>query len=191
MTLLGRRPSTGLLAIDLENYVAHEREVSVWGFPHFVRYLRAIIYKLTPLPHRCTEIVLDAAAPVLASGQPDTLHRFMTTSPNNTSPAKVSREAANAICGVIGAWAGYSPDGVSRLRTDDDKYQCARDYVRQIENAALNVGLTRNDLCECAVDANSDAPVETNRRDAAVAAMTAGHFRLAHEIVTDAPRDPN
>jgi hypothetical protein len=190
MTLM-RRPPTGDLVRDLESYMANERELGVWGFPHFVRYLRALIYRLSPRPHRCTEAVLDAAAEVLADGQPDTLHRFMTTPPDNHSPARVSRDAANAICEVIGCWAGYSPDGVSRLRDDETKYQRAKDAVHKVESAALDVGLTMNDLMECAITANSDAEVDANRRDAAMAAMTAGHFKLAHEIVTDAPREKN
>jgi hypothetical protein len=48
-----------------------------------------------------------------------------------------------------------------------------------------------NDLMECAVAANSDTEIDPNRRDAALAAMSAGHFKLAHDIVTDAPREKN
>jgi hypothetical protein len=186
-----RRPSTGNLVQDLEVYLANERELGVWGYPHFVRYLRAIIYKLTPLPHRCTKTVLDAAAEILAEGRPGALNRLMTTPPNNHSPARVSRDAANAICEVIGHWAGFHTDGVMRHRDEETKYQRAKDAVHKVESAALGVGLTLNDLCECAVAANSDAVIDPNRRDAAMAAMSVGHFKLAHEIVTDAPREKN
>jgi hypothetical protein len=78
-----------------------------------------------------------------------------------------------------------------RLRDEDEKYQRAKNAVHQIENAALNVGLTMNDLMECAVTANSDVEVDPNRRDAALAAMSVGHFKLAHDIVIDAPREKN
>jgi hypothetical protein len=190
MTLM-RPPPTGDLVRDLESYMANERELGVWSYPHFVRYLRAIIYKLTPLPHRCTRAVLDAAAEILADGRPDALNRLMTTPPDNHSPARVSRDAANAVCEVIGCWAGLHLDGVMRLRDEDEKYQRAKNAVHQIESAALNVGLTMNDLMECAVTANSDIEVDPNRRDAALAAMSVGHFRLAHDIVIDAPREKN
>ncbi|MEI6172021.1 MAG: hypothetical protein WCQ45_06065 [bacterium] len=190
MTLMRPR-LTGNLVQDLENYMAKERELGVWSYPHFVRYLRAMIYTLTPLPHRCTEAVLDAAAEILAEGRPGALQRFMTTPPTTPGPSRVSREAANAICEVIGCWAGYTPDGVSKLRDEESKYQRAKAAVHKVESAALDVGLTMNDLMACAVTANSDVEIDANRRDAAMAAMSAGHFKLAHEIVTDAPREKN
>jgi len=183
---------TGDIVRDLETYLAHEREIGVWGFPHFVRYLQAIIVKLTPQPHRCTEAVLDAAAEVLASNKPGLLQRFMTTPPH-THPktrAVVSREAANAICEVVGCWAGW--DGTNRAKhRDGHGYEQAKAAVRGIESAALDVGLTVNDLMECAVDAHGAEEIDANRRDAAIAAMSAGHFKLAHEIATDAPREKN
>jgi hypothetical protein len=190
MTLM-RPSSTGNLARDLESYMANERELGVWSYPHFVRYLRAIIYKLTPLPHRCTKTVLDAAAEILADGRPGALNRLMTTPPDNHSPARVSRDAANAICEVIGCWAGLHLDGVMRLRDEESKYRRAKDAVHKVESAALAIGLTLNDLCECAVAANSDAEIDPNRRDAALAAMSVGHFKLAHDIVIDASREKN
>ena len=190
MTLI-RPPSTGNLVQDLEAYLANERELGVWSYPHFVRYLRAMILKLTPQPHRCTEAVLDAAAEVLADGRPGALQRFMTTPPHEPGRGRVARKAANAICEVIGYWASYCPDGVMRIRDEEQKYQRAKGAVHEIEVAARAVGLTMNDLMECAVSANSDVEVDMNRRDAAIAAMSAGHFKLAHEIVTDAPREKN
>lgn len=180
---------TGLLSLDLENYVAHEREIGVWSFPHFVRYLRGIIYKLTPQPHHCSLAVLDAAADILAKGEPGVMTQLMSNPPSNhRSPARVAREAANAIVEVIGHWAGW--DGHVKLRGDDyitaaeRAYERAKAAVRQIESKALDVGLTVSDLMACAVDANSDQVVSADRRDAALAAFSAGHFRLGHEIAT-------
>lgn len=173
--------------------MARERELGVWSFPHFVRYLRAIIVRLTPQPHRCTEEALDAAAQVLATNEPALLQRFMTTPPHAhpKTRAVLSREAANAICEVIGCWAGWNGAHNAKFRDDAHGYEQAKNAVRRIESDALDLGLTVNDLYECAVEANTDEDVDANRRDAAIAAMSAGHFKLAHEIATDVPRDKN
>lgn len=204
-------PRTGDLVRDLESYMRKERELGVWGFPHFVRYLRAIIVRLTPQPHRCTEAVLDAAAVVLEANTGALLNRLITTPPGGNRPARMgmhaesrahlSRLAANAICEVIGCWAGHDPQpglsaGVKFHDTPDERAishanERAKSIVRAIESAAIDVGLTMNDLFECAVEAFADEVVDPNRRDAAVAAFQAGHFKLGHDIVTDAPRDKN
>jgi hypothetical protein len=191
MTLM-RPPPTGDLVRDLERYMANERELGVWSYPHFVRYLRAMIYKLTPQPHRCTLAVLDAAAEVLADGRPGLLQKLMTTPPHNESPAHVSREAANAICEVICLWGNW--DVINRAKTRDAEiaYQKAKGHVHEVELAALRYGgLTMDDLCQCAVAANSDTEIDVNRHDAALAAMTAGHFKLAHEIATSTNKGEN
>jgi len=204
-------PRTGDLVRDLESYMRKERELGVWGFPHYVRYLRALIIRLTPQPHRCTIEVLDAAEQMLAANTGGLLNKLITTPPGGHRPARMgtvaasrahlSRLAANAICEVIGCWAGHDPQpglaaGVKFRDTADDRAashanERAKSIVRTIESAALDIGLTMNDLMECAVDAFSDADVDVNRRDAAVAAMQAGHFKLGHEIITDAPRAKN
>jgi len=204
-------PRTGDLVRDLESYMRKERELGVWGFPHFVRYLRAIIVRLTPQPHRCTIEVLDAAEQCLAANTGGLLNALITTPPGGSRPvrmgtqaqsrAHLSRCAANAICEVIGCWAGHDPQpglsaGVKFHDTSDAQaashaYERAKSIVRAIESNALDIGMTMNDLLECAVDAFSDTDLDANRRDAAVAAMQAGHFKLGHEIVTDAPRDKN
>lgn len=176
-------PRTGDLVRDLESYMAREREIGVWGFPHYVRYLRAITLKLSPQPHRCTEAVLDAAAQVLATGKPALLQRLMTTLPERRGPSRVAREAANAICEVIGAWAGWDAHAVAKLRAGDVSPR-AYDAVKRIEQAAMTEGrLTPDDLYVCACDAFSDEDVDDDRRDAAVAAMSAGHFNLGREII--------
>ena len=206
-------PRTGDLVRDLESYMRKERELGVWGFPHFVRYLRAIIVRLTPQPHRCTEEVLDAAAVVLAADKGALLTRLMTTPPGGSRPARteskpasrahLSRCAANAICEVIGCWAGHDPQAglAAGVKFHDNAaghatshaYERAKSIVRAIENDALDIGMTMGDLMECAVDAFAvtDDNIDQNRRDAAIAAMSAGHFSLGHEIITDAPREKN
>jgi hypothetical protein len=204
-------PRTGDLVRDLETHMRRERELGVWGFPHYVRYLRAIIVRLTPQPHRCTEAVLDAAAQMLAANTGGLLHKLITTPPGGNRPARmgtvgesrahVSRLAANAICEVIGCWAGHDPQpglaaGVKFRDTPDDDAahhanERAKSIVRTIESAVLDLGMTVTELFECAVEAFSEDEVDPNRRDAAVAAMQAGHFQLGHEIITDAPRDKN
>lgn len=204
-------PRTGDLVRDLESYLRKEREIGVWGFPHFVRYLRAIIVRLTPQPHRCTEAVLDAAEVVLAANVGALLNKLITTPPGGNRPARMgmqaesrahlSRLTANAICEVIGCWAGHDPQpglsaNVKFHDTPDAQavrhaYERAQSIVRAIEGAAMDVGMTVNDLYECAVDAFSDENVDTDRRDAAIAAMSAGFYKLGHEIITDAPRDKN
>ncbi len=198
-------PRTGDLVRDLESYMRKERELGVWGFPHFVRYLRAIIVRLTPQPHRCTEAVLDAAAVILEANTGGLLNKFITTVPGDqrrrAPRAWVSRCAANAICEVIGCWAGHDPQaglaaGVKFHDTSDGQaashaYERAKSIVRAIESDALDAGFTMNDLLECSVDAFAEGEVDPNRRDAAIAAMQVGHFKLGHDIITDAPHDKN
>lgn len=174
--------------------VSDENElVAIWGLPNYVRYLRAIIIKLTPQPHRCTEAVLDAAAVVLASNEPALLQRLMTTPPQDRpkTRATVSREAANAICEVIGCWAGWDAHATAKLRDANAVNERAKAATRRIESDALDVGLTMNDLIDCAVDAFTDDDIDADRRDAAVAAMSVGYYKLGSEIITDAPRDKN
>lgn len=177
----------------------HERELGVWSYPHFVRYLRAIIYKLTPKPHHCTQMVLDAANEILAEkAAPRRLAHLVTTPPNTygasrlqPSHGRAAREVANAICEIVGYWSGHQ--GVTLMRADDTSlnYQRALAIAKDAERGALDVGLTADELYQCAVAANADTEIDANRRDAAIAAMSVGHFKLAHDIATDAPGDKN
>jgi hypothetical protein len=100
-----------------------------------------------------------------------------------------SSPAANAICEVIGSWVGFH--AICVIRNDEDRYQLALSDAKSAEREALSVGLTADDLHECAVAANTDGEIDPNRRDAALAAMAAGHFKPAHEIVMDTPREKN
>lgn len=194
-------PRTGDMVLDLERYVEHEQQLWVcWSFPHFVRYLREIIVKLTPRPHRCTEAVLDAAANVLASGEPALLTKLLTTPPDKDGPrrgspsrGRVARQAANAIVEVIGCWMGFDPGpgltaGVKFQPSQngsamENAYDRAKSIAHTIEVAALAAGMTMEDLHQCAVAIYGD--VGDDRRDAALAAMSAGHFQLSHEIAVD------
>ena len=170
--------------------MTRERELGVWSYPHFVRYLRAMIYKLTPKPHHCVQMVLDAADEILVErSAPRKLKHLTTVPPSKPGRGKAAREVANAICEVIGCWAGFHD--VCVIRNDQERYAVALTDAKRAEREALNVGLTLDELCECAVTANTDEEIDANRRDAAVAAMSVGHFKLAHEIVTDAPREKN
>lgn len=186
--------STGNLVRDLEQHMTRERELGVWGFPHLVRYLRAIIFKLTPQPHRCSLAVLDAAAHVLATNEPALLTRFLSTPPEGRTAARVAREAANAIVEVVGHWAGW--DGAVKFRPSEcasayeHAYERAKRIVARIERDVLDVGLTAETLYDCAVDAHGEQ-IDPDRRDAAIAAMTAGHFKLSHDIVTGTPGENN
>jgi hypothetical protein len=178
--------------------MAHEQQVWVcWSFPHFVRYVRAIIIKLTPQPHRCTEAVLDAAEEVLATGKPGLLTKLLTTPPSSGggqhTPGYVSRYAANAIIEIIGCWAGWDPDPglTARVKFRDANdgaasraYDRAKATAHRVELAAIDAGLSMDDLVKCAVDAYGK-DLDADRRDAALAAMSAGHFQLSHEIVVN------
>ena len=170
--------------------MARERELSVWSYPHFVRYLRALIYRLTPKPHHCVQMVLDAADEIITERcAPRKLKHLMTDPPRKPGRGQAAREVANAICEVIGCWAGFHD--ICVIRDDQDRYAIALLDAKRAERAALDVGLTPDDLYECAVTANTDEEIDSNRRDAAIAAMSAGHFRLAHEIATDKPGENN
>jgi hypothetical protein len=187
MTVLGA--SSGQNPVEnLETYLARERELSVWSYPHFVRYLRAIIYKLTPQLHHCVQTVLAAADEILAEHcAPRKLSHLMTQPPNKPGRGRAARQVANAICEVVGTWAGFHD--VCVIGNDEDRYRLALSDAKSAEREAVNIGLTPDDLYECAIAASAVDEVDQNRRDAAVAAMSAGHFRLAHDIITDTSRE--
>jgi hypothetical protein len=169
--------------------MTHERELGVWSYPHFVRYLQALIFKLTPRPHHCTQTVLDAANEIITERvAPRSLKHLVTETPHRPGRGQTARQAANAICEIIEYWAGFHS---IRFDDDQDRYAAALATARCAEREALDVGLTPDDLYECAVAANAGDAVDTNRRDAAIAAMSAGHFKLAHEIATSTPGENN
>ena len=113
----------------------------------------------------------------------------MTDPPQRPGRGQAAREVANTICEVIGCWAGFHD--ICVIRDDQDRYALALSDAKRAERAALDVGLTADDLYECAVAANANNEIDVNRRDAAVAAMSVGHFKLAHEIATDTPGEKN
>lgn len=167
----------------LEEYLRQERELAVWSFVHFTRYLRAVIFKLTPEPHRCARRVLAA----LDDGSMQTplrLRQLQTPPPRNPGAGRTAREAANAICEIVGYAAGYVGTTDMRLEDEHQCYHRALDIAKAVERDALDAGLTPDDLFQCAVVANVDGVLDPDRRDAALAAITAGHFKLAHEIAT-------
>jgi hypothetical protein len=185
MTVLDQPPPK-----SVEEYMTREKELGVWSYPHFVRYLRALIYKLTPAPHGCTQMVLDAVDEILTERcAPRLLKHLITNAPRKPGRGRAAREAANAICEVVSYWAGFQGATVMRARDEHNSYHRALALAKSAECEALDVGITANELYECAVVANTDATLDENRRDAALAAISAGHFKLAHEIATDAPDD--
>lgn len=184
----------------MEDYLARERELGIWTYRHFIRYLRALIFKLTPRPHRCIQRVFEAlqdgsldTAPVVGNKHilPTRLRTLWSNPPDAKGARQVARRASNAICEIIGYQHGYMGTADIRYavgRPDDEQrcYQAARGVATDVEKAALAVGLTPNDLYECAAMASTDdAEVDLDRRDAAVAAIMAGHFKLAHQIMTN------
>jgi len=169
----------------LEEYLAKERELAVWSFPHFIRYLRALIFKLTPRPHRCVQRILTA----LGDGSMQTplrLRQLQSDPPRGPGAGRTAREAANAICEIVGYAAGYVGTTDMRLDNERECYNRALDLAKEVERDALDAGLTPDDLFQCAVTANVEGVLDPDRRDAALAAITAGHFKLAHEIATGA-----
>lgn len=185
MAVLAYRPTSW------EEFVARERELDVWSFPHFVRYLRAVITKITSQPHRCTLSLfaaLDDGTLDPTKHDPDQVIRrlraFQTTVPNRSThnPGRVAREIANAICEVIALSLGYKDFSGVRLPDVDACHNRAMNLAKEQERAAIKCGVTSDALFECAVIANSSDPVDEDRRDAALAAMSANHFRLAYNI---------
>lgn len=177
MTVLLRKTKT------IEEYMARENELGVWTYPHFVRYLRALILRLTPEPHRTVKRLLTALDNgSLNSPTPTALRSLQSTPPNKKSPGETARQIANAICEIIGYSIGFH--GTADHRGGDERrcYFAARDIAMEVERAAL-VWLPPDALHECSVLANTERAIDDNRRDAACAAISAGHFKLAHDIV--------
>lgn len=179
---------TGNLADDLKQYMERERELGAWGFAHLVRYLRAIILALNPQPHRCTRAVLDAATQALATNAPMRLQHLYTMPPEGVTRAVAARCVANHLIEVVDAWAGWR--GKVKFRDRGEKtaerfaYEHARVECEDAQTLALNAGLTVTELYECGTAAFGDQ-IDPERRDAAVAAFSAGHFQLGQELLID------
>lgn len=179
---------------SVEEYMAREREQDIWEFPQFVRYLRALIFKLTPKPHHCAQMVIDAADEILAEQcAPRQLRHLLTNVPTKPGHGRAARELANAICEVVGYWAGFMGTQDIKVRDANTAHNGARHAAMEGERAARDkTQLTPDDLYQCAVVAQAGSgSIDDNRRDAALAAMSAGHFQLAREIATGAPGENN
>lgn len=169
---------------SVEEYLAREKELGVWTYPHFVRYLRALIPHLTPEPHHTVKRLLTALDDgSLAKPTPTALRALQSVPPNKKSPGQTARLVANAICNIIGYSIGFHGTADHRGGDERRRYYAARDLAMEVERAAL-VWLPPDVLHECSVLANTEGSVDDSRRDAACAAIAAGHFKLAHDIVT-------
>ncbi len=176
--------------------------LGVWTYPHWLRYLRAVIYRLTPDPHRCTKRVLAAVDVWLAPGGiVDGVDPLLAYSPSLYSDppkdggrAAIARQIANNLCVIARAWAGLDPTGRMRAYNpqlgtasrERDHYATTKGLARECETQAMS-WLTHDDLQQCAltvITETSTVAVDPDRRDAALAAMSIGHFKLAHEIAT-------
>lgn len=163
------------------------QNLDVWDYTHYVRYLRAIILKLVKRPHHCTRAVLDAVDDVLVNGPRD-LNQLITTLPTKRSASTCARYVANAACDVVMLWTESTEFPTSSH--NEGRFHKARKLVSDAEQAVLGKFLTLEQLTECGIDAFGMS-LDDNRRDAAVAAFTAGQPSLARDIVLDEPRNPN
>jgi hypothetical protein len=190
-----------------------ERELGLWSYPNFVRYLRAIVVRMTPEPHKTVQPVLAIAEEVLASSLPRALGaRYKTQLPRREGCGRAARVAANAIVEVLDAWSdsvsayaqqlqaaqlqaeraalmrmgtGSQIQPVTDAPVVERSYHSACDVVRTVERYLLQSRhLTLDDLKVCSLSAHDDAREDVVHRDAALAAIDAGHWRLAHEILT-------
>lgn len=167
------------------------QNLDVWDYSHYVRYLREIVLRLVESQHRCTRVVLGAVDDALANGPRD-LRALTTTLPTKRSAATCARYLANTICDVTTLWyeSVIAIHRESATITNETRFDKARVLVRDAEQAVLGKFLTLEQLTECGIDAFG-MNLDDNRRDAAVAAFTAGQPVLAREIVLDEPRNPN
>jgi hypothetical protein len=86
---------------SVEEYLTREKELGVWTYPHFVRYLRALIPHLTPEPHHTVKQLLTALdSGTLNNPTPTALRSLQTVPPNKNSPGQAARVIANAICDI-------------------------------------------------------------------------------------------
>lgn len=218
--MLGRDPLTPLRAYEHGHdallgqtvwmYMGQERELGLWSYPHFLRYLRAIVLRLTPQPHHTVEPVLDIMAAALVEDRPCVMdRRFWLNLPTREGPGRAARTTSNAICAVMNCWTKSLTNDAEQLaeklaeeraalarlangpllprpaeaKTERASYEGACNAVRGVERTILTEGLlTNEDLMMCALAAHGDDPINDRHRDAALAAMTAGHWQLAYEI---------
>lgn len=168
--------------------MSRDKELGVWGFEHMVLYLRAMVLRATPQPHHTVVRVLALVDQIVATMTPRDLHKEVTQSPATVGAGRFARETTNMICEIVSNWAGFAKGPGDIWHSEQPPETCymhARNATRIMEHVAMEVCLTYDDLCECAVDAFTPYGIEVTRdkRDAAIAAMTAGSFSTACEIL--------
>lgn len=169
-----------------------KEDLDLWTYPEWIKYLRAIIRRVTPIPRQTVQRVLDTVAPLLEGQPPVTMAHLMITPPSRAGAAQIACQLANGICLIATYWAGY--DGKNTwipLRSSDVCWGKAHAAAKDAERWAVPFWQQGSlDLIECAIEAMSKAATDLRRKDAAYAAATAGHFKLAHDILSKHIGDP-
>lgn len=164
-------------------------ELGVWGFEHFTVYLCALVERLHPTEPvgQLADILAEARARVRDRRPFDLTHLRIDDPPSDFERWNAIEEVAHQIIEVVNFWAA-EPElqehyGVPAEDWDRYEYDSARSAARYAEEVALRY-LDYDDLAECAVLAFFELQPGPDERDAAVAAMTVGHYDIALDIIT-------
>jgi hypothetical protein len=178
--------------------VSTKTELGVWGFEHYVFYLCALIEKLHPTKPDGDLAIALAGARLAARGGPKRLDDLRLPENSFSKRWNAIEQIANLLLDVCAEWADIeertdddldvtivtaSKDFTRQLHEslDHEAYANATTYVRDAERIALPY-LDYTGLAECA--ASVFMPRDADRRDAAVAAMSVGHYDVALDILT-------
>jgi hypothetical protein len=172
--------------------VTTKTELGVWGFEHFTLYLCTLVERLHPTKP------VGQIADILAAGR-----AAMQDGPRRISELRIDEpesdldkwndieEIANMVVDLVNDWSDHL-EGDPELRKlyglDDQEagrfsYDSARNTARDAEQIALR-HLDLDALAECAIKAFFELNPGPDERDAAVAAMTVGHYDIALDIIT-------
>ena len=156
-------------------------KVPVWTFPHYLRYLCAIIERLHPQVQGEVRAIIDAARAAAQEGTAVTIKhlRIDADRPSEIEKWNTIEEIANGICDIIDYWEPWEHE----LFDERFSYEAARDVANDAEHAALK-HLTYEVLAECALEA-FDTQLDDDHRDAAIAAMSVGHYDIGYKIIND------
>jgi len=175
-------------------------ELGVWGYEHFVLYLCAIVKRLHPTrPAGQLARILSAGYVAARNRAPRDLYGLtIDEPPSDLEKWNAIEGVAHAIIEVVtDCWLSStrSAEGSEERQhfgIDDDEewqrytYNSARTVCLEAERVALEY-LSYQDLAECAVDAFAELgelKPGPDERDAAVAAMTVGHYDVGLSILT-------
>ena len=172
--------------------IPHEKTRStetwvLWDYQHLTLYASALIYRMGSTQNWVRKRVDQIRACAIRNMPYPNTKTFRCTPSTTSEYRKRVHLALNQLCNIVVAWQ----DDKDALYANS--YGVARSSARTIEQLALEAGVPHDQLLVVALAAypgfylKDDAQmtvIERERCDAALAAMEAGHYDVAHDIMT-------